>query len=446
MQGAEYATDRRRGKHVQVGKNTPAPGETDRLTAVPATRLRRSLPALALAVGAAAAAPQPAQSQRGSQAFSGGTELVVVDFVALDKADRPARGLSARDFVVKEDGKEQPIVKFEAFDVDRPGTAASTTTPAAAPAPAAPITRAPDASTVILVNDGQLSQAQAARLRPALKALLGRVGQSSGTLMLVSPQSAVSVAATLPAGAGDLAAVVDRIQGFHVEEHSNFPLSDAEALAIARGEIPPLTRVALRLMTLNPELTREQAATIAHERARDVAFQAQRRRDVVYDAALLCLDWLAARPGRHGLIIVSRGFPADPDDGKYYDVVSRSLRANAPIYFLDARGLQVMGAYQGAEYGFALSRDADEEPFAFAHEAEGAANLADDSGGFSIANSNDMEKGLGRLLEATSTYYVLAYQAPAHTKAGFHKIKVEVRTKGLHIRARRGYFASPAPR
>jgi VWFA-related protein len=162
--------------------------------------------------------------------------------------------------------------------------------------------------------------------------------------------------------------------------------------------------------------------------------------------SLLCLDWLAARPGRHSMIVVSGGFAREQVDTKYQDVVTRSLRANAPIHFLDARGLQGIGRYAGVQYGPALSRNADEGPFGWVEAAEGSALLADETGGVVVGNSNDLEKGLGRLLDAMQTYYILAYQPPAHDKPGYRKIKVEVRTKGLNVRARRGYYSgAPAP-
>jgi hypothetical protein len=38
------------------------------------------------------------------------------------------------------------------------------------------------------------------------------------------------------------------------------------------------------------------------------------------------------------------------------------------------------------------------------------------------------------------TYYVIGYEAPPHSKRGFHKIEVQLRTKGVNVRARRGYY------
>jgi VWFA-related protein len=261
--------------------------------------------------------------------------------------------------------------------------------------------------------------------------------------MMVAPGSKVSVLAALPAGAAAILPAVDRIVGQRIDEHAAFPVADAEALAIARRDNPTIARVTARYMTFNPELSVDQATMVAIERGIQVAHDARVRRDAIYDVALLSLDWLAARGGRHSLIIVSGGFATDLDDGKYVDVVTRSLRANAPIDFLDARGLSGFDRYHDVEFGPALSRNADEGPFGRFEAAEGSSGLAIDTGGIIVANTNDMKKGLDELLDAMTTYYVLAYQPPANDKPGYRKIKVEVRTKGLHVRARTGYRSGP---
>jgi VWFA-related protein len=138
--------------------------------------------------------------------------------------------------------------------------------------------------------------------------------------------------------------------------------------------------------------------------------------------------------------MVSGGFAYDADDSKQQQVVTRSLRANAPIHFLDARGLQGMGVFQGVEYGPALDHDAGETPFAFAEASEGSTNLAADTGGIIIRNTNNFARGLTRVLDMTTTYYILGYDPPEHKKPGFRKIKVEVVNKNLHVIARKGYF------
>jgi hypothetical protein len=62
------------------------------------------------------------------------------------------------------------------------------------------------------------------------------------------------------------------------------------------------------------------------------------------------------------------------------------------------------------------------------------------------APPNDMVKGVSRILDMASTYYVLGYEPPEHAgKPGFRKIRVEVARKDLKVNARRGYFDDGAP-
>ena len=384
-----------------------------------------------------------AQDQPKPPVFSTGTNLVLVDFVVTDKSDNSVGGLKASDFVVKEDGKERPILSFAAFG----GAAVTvdagpedvvvepfpTATPKPAPTPGAAI-------TVLFVDDGQLSPQEAVRLRPALKKLVSVIAERSGALALVAPWSNVSLASEVQGNLAVFGAAIDKIRGKRSAEMTSFPMSDAEGFAIERGDQSMLARLSLRYVSLNPGLEPDQAAITARSRATEVVHDARIRREDAYGVLLRSLDWLVRQPGRHSVVMVSGGFAYDSEDSKQQQVVTRSLKANAPIHFLDARGLQGMGVFQGVEYGPALDHEAGETPFAVSEASEGSTNLAVDTGGIIIRNTNDLTRGLTRLLDMTTTYYILGYAPPEHKKPGFRKIKVEVLSKNLKVIARKGYF------
>jgi VWFA-related protein len=368
--------------------------------------------------------------------FTAGTELVRVDFVVSDKAGRIVSGVTAKDCLVKEDGKERPVISFEAFDGDG--------APSASPDPSRPAEtpgrRVIRSSTVLLVDDVHLSAEQIGVVRQAIKNLLTSVAGRSDLLAVVAPASKVTVAGELPGTGAELAAAIDRIVGQRPEDNSELPVLDAEAIAILRHDPPTLQRVVARFMALNPTLTADQAETIAINRSGDVNFAARRRRETLYATVMQSLGWLSDKPGRHSVIIVSGGFAKDPGEPAYNELVTRSLKVNAPLHFVDARGLSGYSRFKGVEYGTLLRRGADEGPTGRSDAVEGSVDLADDSGGVIIQNTNDFEKGLARVLDTMRTYYVIGYEAPPHAKQGFHKIEVQLRTKGLNVRARRGYF------
>jgi VWFA-related protein len=179
---------------------------------------------------------------------------------------------------------------------------------------------------------------------------------------------------------------------------------------------------------------------MARSRSREVSAEARQRRQALYNVALLSFDWLAPQAGRHSLVIVSPGFARDPEDAGYNGIVTRSLRVNAPISFLDARGLPGFGQFENVGFGAALGASSGDMAMARMDSAQGAAILADDTGGVIVRNTNDMQSGLSRLFDTMSTYYVVGYEHVPQAKAGFRKIKVETRAKGLIVHARRGYF------
>lgn len=378
--------------------------------------------------------------------FGAGTNVVLVDFVVTDGKGRVVSGLTAADFVVKEDGKERPIVSFRAVDAAAaPQAGPEDIVVEPFPTPSPEPTPRTDAIAVLFVDDAQLSPQEAARLRPGLKKLVGVIGERNGALALVAPLSKISVASEVDGKQATFAAAIDRIQGRRLNESSTYPMSDSEAIAVEHRDPAIMQRLTLRFVALNPGLEADQATSIAVSRAMEVAREARIRREDAYNVILRSLDWLSRQPGRHSVIMVSGGFAWDPDDAKREEVINRSLRANAPIHFLDARGLQGMGIFQGVEYGPGLDRDAGEEPFAFSNAAAGSTDLAADTGGIVVRNNNNLAQGLTRLMDMTSTYYVIGYDPPEHGKPAFHKIKVEVKRKGLEVVARKGYYDPPTP-
>src|SRR2546425_2384926 len=67
-----------------------------------------------------AAATSPAQEPKAIPAFPAHAEAITVDFVVLDKEGRPVRGLGKEDFTLLEDGRPQRIVGFQARELTPP--------------------------------------------------------------------------------------------------------------------------------------------------------------------------------------------------------------------------------------------------------------------------------------------------------------------------------------
>ena len=68
--------------------------------------------------------------------------------------------------------------------------------------------------------------------------------------------------------------------------------------------------------------------------------------------------------------------------------------------------------------------------------------LAENTDGRAIVNRNDLGVGMKQIIRDSSGYYLLGYNSTqAPTDGKFHAIKVNVKRKGVDVRARKGYWA-----
>jgi len=125
-------------------------------------------------------------------------------------------------------------------------------------------------------------------------------------------------------------------------------------------------------------------------------------------------------------------------------------RANVAVYAIDPRGLggsaddpsASVSVYTGAPVptGATSIQSALQSELAFSQES--LRGLAEETGGFAFLNRNDLTRGLDRVVEESSHYYLLGYRSTNPRQDGrYRKIGVRVRVRDLEVRARKGYFA-----
>src|SRR4029078_11125301 len=120
-----------------------------------------------------------------------------------------------------------------------------------------------------------------------------------------------------------------------------------------------------------------------------------------------------------------------------YDLIKAANRANATLYTIDPRGL-----IAGPDVDQDIS-SADWNSYVRTTQ-DSMRILAENTGGIAIVNQNDFDKGLKRIDNETSDYYVLGYYSsnPDPLK---RTRRLEVRTSrpGVTIRAREIYSLRP---
>jgi len=171
-------------------------------------------------------------------------------------------------------------------------------------------------------------------------------------------------------------------------------------------------------------------------------------------------------PGRKSILFFSPGFGIPQGMEEPWRVlISTANRFNVTFYTIDARGLNTMAMNQEAvselkdatsasranlRKGTGLVTPAMAQAFdtainsGKANTQDTLADLAQSTGGFLIANTNDFRDQLKKVSEDIATYYQVTYDPQIDKYDGvFHKIEVHSKRAGLRIQARSGYFALP---
>ncbi|OFW25097.1 MAG: hypothetical protein A3G21_16820 [Acidobacteria bacterium RIFCSPLOWO2_12_FULL_66_21] len=128
------------------------------------------------------------------------------------------------------------------------------------------------------------------------------------------------------------------------------------------------------------------------------------------------------------------------DNWLYFrDLMDDANRSNASFYAIDPRGLPVFDAPIGPEAPPPPSVDFQN----LRNRLDTLRILAANTDGIAITNSNDLDKGLRRISDDLTSYYLLGYYSKNTKLDGrFREIKVRVKRPGVDVRARRGYRAA----
>lgn len=157
--------------------------------------------------------------------------------------------------------------------------------------------------------------------------------------------------------------------------------------------------------------------------------------------------------GRKILVLLSDGFFLSGTGvySKLYDlrrITDAATRSGVVIYSIDARGLVTItpggDASERVEFDPSVANAQSRIQMATINaKRDGLFALAAETGGTLFFNSNDLNLGLQRVMNANETYYVLAYEPAESRRDGrFHKIEVRVADHPeLKVRTRSGYFA-----
>lgn len=429
--------------------------------------LRPTTRRLALALAAALALPLPAA--RAAQAppagstaptFASGTATVVLDVIVRDKKGRPVLDVQPGEVQVFEEGVLQKVDSFKRVETEAP------VVPGAPAAPAQPdASRQLSLVTFVFDQLGETGRRQAQRaaeafLEKGLKAntfiAVFRVDQRLSMVQPFTNDRAKLKEAVARSTSGTFIGVTDEKAAL---DQAIAELERTQGLAGASG--PGAAGQG------GGFASRAQAQALSNMLRMANALQRQQMGGSSLYPLMALVKGQETLAGRKTLLYLTERLDVPPNlDAVFRSVISAANRANVSVYTIDARGLT-------AEQEMAATRDALDEAQRVSQqtmESRGAGavskdeiklsetaesalrasvegvlrDLAEGTGGFLTANTNNFKPGAERIAADITGYYQLTYVPPPSPFDGrFRPIEVKVARKDVTVQTRSGYFALP---
>ena len=446
------------------------------------TPTRRNSARLAALYLAIAAASPHAQTQtpvpRAAGVVQAETTAVLVDVVVRDRRGQPVVDLGAADFELFEDGVPQEIGAITLYTPDGGGKLPAPPPPAETPSsagpagpPSAPRTDAAQEPVVALVFDRLTPEARSF----AHKAALGYVGDQAGNRPLVGVFGIDLSLITHQNYTRDLTRLRKAIADVGVRSAAQFESQAAKAreagqrsagAAGAGGALAGGGQGAAQAAQGGAGGAMADAMIADMQRRTLETFEALERDQQglsTSNALLAVVNGMRGLPGRKSVIFFSEGvaIPANVA-ARFRSVIDTANRGNVSIYAMDAAGLRTKSTSEeardsinaaaagnlqrnpttdvvGAPMTAALERNED----MLRHDPHsGLGQLADETGGILIRNTNDLTGGFRRIDQDMRNYYMLSYVPKNPALDGkFRQISVRVKRAGLEVAARKGYYA-----
>jgi len=420
----------------------------------------------------------PKQDQKAEQKVTIGTSEVVVDVVVRDKKGRPVKDLSQADFEISEDGVKQQIQSFRLYQ--REGTEAEAGTPKPLGQPVEKAAGGPNpfagVSVVALVFDRLAPEARELAHKAALSYVANTFTPDDFagvflidlSLRVLQPitnnkellSKAIDKASSMATSNFDSVAeqssqITDQIESLQDQAASTSSSGggggrgggSAPSNAGAGAQLTE-ARMTQNILDMFETLQRDQQgyATI--------------------NSLLAIVNALKTIEGRKALVFFSEGLALPPAVAQRFpSVISAANRAGVSVYAIDAEGLRVESplastvrqqqttatrrriSNQSNEdtSGHPMSRDLERnEDVLRLNPDSGLTQLAEQTGGFLIKDTNDLKSGLSKIDEDMRFHYVLSYVPKnADYDGKFRQIAVKVDRNNLDIQTRKGYFAVP---
>jgi VWFA-related protein len=397
------------------------------------------------------------------------TDLIQLRAVVTDKRGQPIGNLNKDDFEVLEDNHPQTISFFSTENVgESPGSnAADSKTPVTAPnslrVPLKDIGR----TIVLLVDTVHISFDTIERTRVALRRFVDEQMTDRDMVAIITTSGAAGLMEQFTRSKQLLRSAINRLRPWRItlEETLFTPYLAAQ---IARGDRRSLF-LGIEIVRTEEMMPREIADAIMETRVRNRATQvlaeATYHRRITLTTLKGVVGQVSSMPGQRLIAVFSEGFSLNNSSGGYetsdlQPAITRAVHSGVVIYTIATQGLKPM-MVTASQSGIVAGRRrqdpgrtemADLVTTMSASERDlqlGLNDLAQNTGGESFFNTNDLTGRLQKALNDNRAYYSLAYHTEISTQKGtggtnskdkFHSIIVRIKNHPEYkVRTQRGY-------
>lgn len=367
----------------------------------------KRLPALLLALGAALPAQEP-------PSFRASAEEVLVDFIVRDRRGRQITDLRPEELELLEDGAPQTLKALRRIEGLR-----AIERLAGEPVREQRLDPSRNVQLMLLVFD-RLSTEGRALARRAVEDLIKQG---------IPPNTYYAVVQLDPS--------FRILQPFTNEPYLvKWAAERATGVKGARSEGTPAIGQGTREVTSGDYAASAMAAAVAEMESRAVELEREQRGAAAFNGLLSMVLGLRRLEGRKNAILFSEGIPGSGAPARA--VIAQANRNNVAFYTIDARGLRAGGAMPGPDPASAPDAALG------AGRAPMLEQLAAETGGLAVSDTNDLRAPLRRAAEDAGAYYLASY-APqnTHWDGRFRRLELRVKRPGVQVQARSGYFALP---
>jgi VWFA-related protein len=373
----------------------------------------------------------PAQQQ--DYKFRSESELTLVNVTVRDKSGNIVENLKPEDFTILEDNKPQRVVSFDVEHIDAVANhAVAQVQPQAGSAQAPSPTPSPvtgnaadqfkDRRLIILFFD--LSAMEPDEIDRAITSAKHYVDTQMAPADLVSIVSLGSALLVNQDFTSDHDLLKKQLQAFSAGSGQGFEEGTTGTTEGTPDTGQPFTADDTEYNIFNTDRRLEALRSVAEKLA-----HVQQKKSLIY---------FSSGMDRTGI----------ENQSELRAAINAAVRSNLAIYTMDLRGLQALvaggeaqnaslrgtSAYSGQATINALNSNFTTQ--------ETLVTLASDTGGKAFLDSNDFGQVFKGVQQDTSSYYLLGYHSTNPARDGrYRRIVVKVKTPGMKVDYRRGYYA-----